>query len=114
MAPAARSLPLVAHPCSQGFMARMMALCSLPRTNPDNRHRYVRRNGPYTLVMSAGGLCKLPYGNLAAPLDRLGLHRSGADPEGIAPPKKTEKGFHRIGVGELIPALYSPLLCFSV
>ena len=31
-----------------GFMARMMALCSLPRTNPGNRHRYVRRNGPYT------------------------------------------------------------------
>ena len=97
-----------------GFMARMLALCSLPRTNPGNRHRYVRRNGPYTLVMSAGGLCKLPYGNLAAPLDRLGLHRSGADPEGIAPPQKNGKGFHRIGVGELIPALYSPLLCFSV
>ena len=47
-----------------GFMGRMMALCSLPRTNPGNRHRYVRRNGPYTLVMSAGGLCKLPFGNL--------------------------------------------------
>ena len=48
----------------RGFMGRMMALCSLPRTNPGTRHRYVRRNGPYTLVMSAGGLCKLPYGNL--------------------------------------------------
>ena len=30
-----------------GFMARMMALCSLPRTNPGNRLRYVRQNGPY-------------------------------------------------------------------
>ena len=30
-----------------GFMTRMMALCSLPRTNPGNRIRYVRRNGPY-------------------------------------------------------------------
>ena len=39
-----------------------MALCSLPRTNPGNRHRYVRRNGPYTLVMNAGGLSKLPFG----------------------------------------------------
>ena len=29
-----------------GFMARMMALCSLPRTSPGNRIRYVRRNGP--------------------------------------------------------------------
>ena len=48
----------------RGFMARTMALCSLPRTNPGNRYRYVRRNGPYTLVMSADGLYKLPFGNL--------------------------------------------------
>ena len=47
-----------------GFMARLMALCSLPRTNPGDRKEYVRRNGPYTLVMSAGGLNKLPFGNL--------------------------------------------------
>ena len=47
-----------------GFMARTMALCSLPRTNPGNRTRYVRRNGPYTLVMSTNGLYKLPFGNL--------------------------------------------------
>ena len=47
-----------------GFMARLMALCSLPRTNPGNRFRYVRRNGPYTLVMSAVGLNRLPFGNL--------------------------------------------------
>ena len=47
-----------------GFMARLLALCSLPRTNPGNRKEYVRRNGPYTLVMSAGGLNKLPFGNL--------------------------------------------------
>ena len=47
-----------------GFMARLLALCSLPRTNPGPRYRYVRRNGPYTLVMSATGLNKLPFGNL--------------------------------------------------
>ena len=35
----------------RGFMARMMALCSLPRTNPGTRHRYVRQNGPYKLIM---------------------------------------------------------------
>ena len=29
-----------------GFMARMMALCSLPRTNPGNRKEYKRVNGP--------------------------------------------------------------------
>ena len=32
-----------------GFMARMMVLCSLPRTNPGNRHQYKRVNGPYRL-----------------------------------------------------------------
>ena len=45
-------------------MARLMALCSLPRTNPGNRKEYIRRNGPYTLGMSAGINNKLPYGNL--------------------------------------------------
>ena len=35
--------------------ARLLALCSLPRTNPGNQHRYVRRNGPFTLYMTAGG-----------------------------------------------------------
>ena len=47
-----------------GFMARLLALCSLPRTNPKQRLQYVRRNGPYALVMIAGGLNKLPYGNI--------------------------------------------------
>ena len=47
-----------------GFMARMMALCSLPRTNPGNRLQYKRVNGPYTLIMTAVGQTKLPYGNL--------------------------------------------------
>ena len=48
----------------RGFMARTMALCSLPRTNPGNRKEYVRPNGPYTLVMTSGFDNKLPYGNL--------------------------------------------------
>ena len=47
-----------------GFMARMMVLCSLPRTNPGNRHQYKRVNGPYTLYMTAIGENKLPFGNL--------------------------------------------------
>ena len=47
-----------------GFMARLLALCSLPRTNPGDRLQYVRRNGPFTLVMFASGETKLPYGNL--------------------------------------------------
>ena len=48
-----------------GFMMRLLALCALPRTNPGNRDRYVRRNGPFSLVMIAGGeVPKLPYGNI--------------------------------------------------
>ena len=47
-----------------GFMARMMALCSMPRTNPGNRLQYKRVNGPFTLYMTASGGNKLPFGNL--------------------------------------------------
>ena len=47
-----------------GFMARLMALCSLPRTNPGDRLQYKRVNGPYKLIMIAGGDNKLPFGNL--------------------------------------------------
>ena len=47
-----------------GFMARLMALCCLPRTNPGNRLQYKRVNGPYKLVIIAGADNKLPFGNL--------------------------------------------------
>ena len=47
-----------------GFMARMLVLCSLPRTNPGNRLQYKRVNGPYSLIMTAVGKTKLPFGNL--------------------------------------------------
>ena len=47
-----------------GFMARMMALCSLPRTNPGNQHQYKRVNGSFKLIMSVSGDHKLPFGNL--------------------------------------------------
>ena len=47
-----------------GFIGRTMALCSLPRTNPGNRLQYKRQNGPYTLIMTATGDHKLPYGTL--------------------------------------------------
>ena len=48
----------------RGFMARMMALCSLPRTNPGNRKEYKRVNGPFTLIMFSSSASKLPFGNL--------------------------------------------------
>ena len=46
-----------------GFMARLLALCSLPRTNPGNQLQYKRVKGPYKLIMIAGGDNKLPFGN---------------------------------------------------
>ena len=48
-----------------GFMMRLLALCTLPRTDPGKRTQYVRRNGPYTLVMSATAeQGRLPFGIL--------------------------------------------------
>ena len=47
----------------RGFMARTMALCSLPRSNPGNRLQYKRINGPFTLIMYSSGETKLPFGN---------------------------------------------------
>ena len=47
-----------------GFMGRLMALCSLPRTNLGRRLQYKRVNGPYTLIMTAVGQTGLPFGNL--------------------------------------------------
>ena len=47
-----------------GFLARLMALCSLPRTNPRDRKEYVRRNGPYVLYMTASSGQRLPFGTL--------------------------------------------------
>ena len=46
-----------------GFMARLLALCSLPRTNPGNQLQYKRSNGPYKLIMFSNGETKLPFGN---------------------------------------------------
>ena len=47
-----------------GFMARLLALCCLPRANPGNRHQYKRVNGPFKLIIVAGADNKLPFGNL--------------------------------------------------
>ena len=47
-----------------GFMTRLLALCSLPRTNPGDCLQYKRVNGPYKLIMIAGGDNRLPFGTL--------------------------------------------------
>ena len=38
----------------RGFMARTMALCSLPRSNPGNRKEYKRVNGPFYALYAVG------------------------------------------------------------
>ena len=48
-----------------GFMARLLALCSLPRANPGNQKEYQRLNGTYKLVIFSSGETKLPYGNIS-------------------------------------------------
>ena len=47
-----------------GFVMRLLALCTLPRTNPGDRFQYARTNGPWTLTLARTGTAKLPYGNL--------------------------------------------------
>ena len=71
-----------------GFMARMMALCSLPRTNPGNRLQYKRVNGPYKLIMIAATEAvrtqnrELVLGkSLAEFMRALGIYNSGGKPQ---------------------------------
>ena len=47
-----------------GFMARLLALCRLRRTDLSDRRECRRVNGPFRLYMQAGPETKLPYGNL--------------------------------------------------
>ena len=47
----------------RGFVERTLVLCSLPRTDQGDKKEYIRRNGPFTLGMSAGINNKLPFGS---------------------------------------------------
>ena len=47
-----------------GFMARILALCSMPRTDPGTQKEYIRHNGPFKVGMTAGIGNKLPFGNI--------------------------------------------------
>ena len=50
-----------ATPPDVGFMMRLLALCTLPRTNPGDRFQYIRANGPWRLTLATTGEAKLPY-----------------------------------------------------
>ena len=62
-----------------GFMARMMALCSLPRTNPGNRHQYKRVNGLFALYMQGRPGDQTTLWQYSPIVTRLGVHRSSED-----------------------------------
>ena len=47
-----------------GFITALLATCSLPRTDPGDAHRYVRRNGPFSLLLTRSTDELLPYGIL--------------------------------------------------
>ena len=51
-----------------GFLGRMLALCSLPRTDQGILSHFVRANVTFTLAMSAVGNTRFPCGNLPRPL----------------------------------------------
>ena len=92
-------------PADTGFMARLMMLCSLPRTNPGTQLQYKRVNGPYTLIVTAVGQTGLPFGNLSRLLlawvcDRGGAHPiSRTGPGGLALRVHAPAGMAPIGGG---------------
>ena len=60
----------------RAYIPPALALCSMARTDPGNTDRYVRTNGPWSLIIIAGGKTpKLPYGSIP----RLGLAWIGTE-----------------------------------
>ena len=56
-----------------GFMARLLTLCSLPRTNPGNQLQYKRVNGPYSSDHDRWGSNQAPLRKLPPPVAGLGV-----------------------------------------
>ena len=63
-----------------GFMARLMALCSLPRTNPGDRLQYKAAERPVHALHERGRWQQTSLWQPAASVAGLGLHRSRAHP----------------------------------
>ena len=61
------------------FMHRMMALCSLPRTDPGDAKEFTRVNGPVALGMIAGLHNKPALRQHSPAVVRLGMHGSHAE-----------------------------------
>ena len=116
----------------RGFMARTMALWSLPRSNPGNRLQYKRVNGPFTLIMYSSGETKLPFGNFPRLIlawvstEAVRTQKPRADPRAVADevheepwgstvaaaatytPRSIPAGVERAAVGHNNPAWIKP------
>ena len=80
-------------------MHRILALCSLPRTDPGDAKEFARVNGPITLGMIAGLHNKLPFSSQEAP----GVE--ARRPSSMAKPKTHIKDQTRDVPGGLTPTL---------
>ena len=64
-----------------GFIARMMALCSLPRTNPGKPASVQARQRPLHALHERGRWWQAPLRQLPAPDPRMDLYRSHENPK---------------------------------
>ena len=61
----------------RGFMARLLALCSLPRTNPGNRKEYKRVKRTLHALHDCGRRQQAPLREYSPPVAGLGDDRGG-------------------------------------
>ena len=77
-----------------GFMARMMVLCSLPRTNPREPAPVQARQRPLQAHHVGHRGSQAPLRQSPPPLAGLGVHRSRADPKPRARSREVAFRFH--------------------
>ena len=77
-----------------GFMARMMVLCSLPRTNPREPAPVQARQRPLQAHHVGHRGSQAPLRQPAAPIAGLGVHRSGEDRKPRARSREVAFRFH--------------------
>ena len=80
-----------------GFMARLLALCSLPRTNPKNRHEFKRVKRPVHALHGGWWRQQITLRHPAASAAGVGVHRSGTDAITRAHPRRFALGVHAEG-----------------
>ena len=77
-----------------GFMARLLALCTLPRTNPGDRKEYKRVNGPVRVVSDRRRRDEVALRHPATFTPGLDLHGGGSDAKPRARSRRVALGVH--------------------